>query len=185
MTATAHSETAAVRVDPALLPQIKAYGAFDVDACFNCGNCTAVCPLSEGDATFPRRIIRYAQVGMKEELLAAKELWTCYACGECSRDLPPPGRAIRVHGCLAALCHGLLRPHPHRSLPLSPATAGHDRRGRLRGLPGRLHVRQPRRPRARAARWPSSSGSRRGWSTTWASWPSSSSSSPVSRACSR
>jgi len=77
-----------VRVDPALLPQIKAYGAFDVDACFNCGNCTAVCPLSSGDSTFPRRIIRYAQVGMKEQLLASSELWTCYACGQCSETCP-------------------------------------------------------------------------------------------------
>ena len=77
-----------VRVDPALLPEMKKYGAFDVDACFNCGNCTAVCPLSEGDATFPRRIIRYAQVGMKDELLSSKELWTCYACGQCSETCP-------------------------------------------------------------------------------------------------
>jgi len=77
-----------VRVDPALLPEIKQFGAFDVDACFNCGNCTAVCPLSEGDATFPRRIIRYAQVGMKDELLSSKELWTCYACGQCSETCP-------------------------------------------------------------------------------------------------
>ncbi len=77
-----------VRVDPALLPEIKKYGGFDVDACFNCGNCTAVCPLSEGDATFPRRIIRYAQVGMKDELLSSKELWTCYACGQCSETCP-------------------------------------------------------------------------------------------------
>jgi ferredoxin len=88
MTATARSETAAVRVDPALLPEIKRYGAFDIDACFNCGNCTAICPLSEGDATFPRRMIRYAQVGMRDELLASKELWTCYACGECSETCP-------------------------------------------------------------------------------------------------
>jgi quinone-modifying oxidoreductase subunit QmoC len=77
-----------VRVDPALLPGIKEYGAFDVDACFNCGNCTAVCPLSTADTTFPRRIIRYAQVGMKDELLASKELWTCYACGQCSETCP-------------------------------------------------------------------------------------------------
>ena len=88
MTATARSETVAVRVDPALLPEIKRFGAFDVDACFNCGNCTAVCPLTEGDATFPRRMIRYAQVGMRDELLASKELWTCYACGECSETCP-------------------------------------------------------------------------------------------------
>ena len=78
----------AVTVDPTLLPEIQRYGAFDVSACFNCGNCTAVCPLTDDDATFPRRIIRYAQVGMKAELLASKELWTCYYCGECSETCP-------------------------------------------------------------------------------------------------
>ena len=78
----------AVTVDPTLLPEIQRYGAFDVAACFNCGNCTAVCPLTGDDATFPRRIIRYAQVGMKSELLSSKELWTCYYCGECSETCP-------------------------------------------------------------------------------------------------
>jgi ferredoxin len=78
----------AVTIDPTLLPELQRYGAFDIAACFNCGNCTAVCPLTDDDATFPRRIIRYAQVGMKAELLASKELWTCYYCGECSETCP-------------------------------------------------------------------------------------------------
>jgi len=77
-----------VIVDHALLPTLKQFGAFDIGACFNCGNCTAVCPLSEGDTAFPRKIIRYAQVGMRENLLSSKELWTCYACGECSETCP-------------------------------------------------------------------------------------------------
>jgi nitrate reductase gamma subunit/ferredoxin len=77
-----------VTLDRTLLPTLKKYGAFDVEACFNCGNCTAVCPMTSDDATFPRRLIRYAQVGMKEELLASKELWTCYYCGECSDTCP-------------------------------------------------------------------------------------------------
>ena len=37
----------AVTVDQTLLPELQRYGAFDVAACFNCGNCTAVCPNSE------------------------------------------------------------------------------------------------------------------------------------------
>jgi heterodisulfide reductase subunit C len=77
-----------VTLDRTLLPALKKYGAFDVEACFNCGNCTAVCPMTSDDATFPRRLIRYAQVGMREELLSSKELWTCYYCGECSDTCP-------------------------------------------------------------------------------------------------
>ena len=33
-------------------------------------------------------MIRYAQVGMRDQLLSSKELWTCYACGECSETCP-------------------------------------------------------------------------------------------------
>lgn len=75
-------------VDVNLLSDLQRYGAADVSACFSCGNCTATCPLVSNDATFPRRMIRYAQVGMRDRLLSSKELWTCYACGECSETCP-------------------------------------------------------------------------------------------------
>ena len=110
-----------VIVDHTLLPTLKQYGAFDIGACFNCGNCTAVCPLSEGDATFPRKIIRYAQVGMRESLLSSKELWTCYACGECSETCPRQAEPERVHGRCPAL--------RHRRATTGPASPGRCTRG--------------------------------------------------------
>jgi ferredoxin/nitrate reductase gamma subunit len=75
-------------IDTELLSDIKRFGAADVSACFSCGTCTAICPLVDNDSTFPRRIIRYAQVGLKDELLSSKELWTCYQCGLCSDSCP-------------------------------------------------------------------------------------------------
>lgn len=75
-------------IDTELLSDVQRFGAADVSACFSCGTCTAICPLVDNDATFPRRIIRYAQVGMKDELLSSKELWTCYQCGLCSDSCP-------------------------------------------------------------------------------------------------
>jgi len=76
------------QVNTELLEELRKFGAFDVTACFNCGNCTAVCPLSNGDASFPRRIIRYGQIGDRERLLSSKEPWLCYYCGECSQTCP-------------------------------------------------------------------------------------------------
>ncbi len=76
------------RVDPRLLSEIKKYGTLSVEKCYNCGNCTAICPLSTTGETFPRRLIRYAQLGLKKPLLASKELWLCYACGECTQTCP-------------------------------------------------------------------------------------------------
>jgi len=75
-------------VRPKLLREIKRYGAVDVSACFNCGNCSAVCPLSKGDESFPRRVIRLGQLGRTEELLASDEPWLCHYCGECTRTCP-------------------------------------------------------------------------------------------------
>jgi ferredoxin len=78
-------------VDVSLMQKIKQHGAgstLDVSACFNCGNCTAVCPLAEDSKGFPRRLIRMAQVGMDRELLASEDLWRCYACGECTETCP-------------------------------------------------------------------------------------------------
>ena len=75
-------------VNPAFLGELESYGAFDTSACFNCGNCTAVCPLSTDGVNFPRKMIRYAQIGARDRLLASKEVWLCYYCGECSTTCP-------------------------------------------------------------------------------------------------
>lgn len=76
------------KVNPELIKDIKKYGAFDVSACFNCGNCTAVCPLSTAEYSFPRQLIRRASLGDKKTMLSKKEMWLCYYCGECSKTCP-------------------------------------------------------------------------------------------------
>ena len=38
--------------------ELAHFGGETLTKCFNCGNCTAVCALSEGDTVFPRKIIR-------------------------------------------------------------------------------------------------------------------------------
>ena len=76
------------RADPRFLQELHKQGAANIDACFNCGNCTAVCPLSTDKENFPRRMIRYAQLGMRDRLAGSKELWMCYYCGECTATCP-------------------------------------------------------------------------------------------------
>jgi nitrate reductase gamma subunit/ferredoxin len=77
-----------IQIDPQFSREMEKYGAFDIKACFNCGNCTAICPLSKCDDSFPRKIIRYSQIGAKEKLLQHRELWMCFYCGECSETCP-------------------------------------------------------------------------------------------------
>lgn len=74
--------------DPGFAADIRKFGAKEFNACYNCGNCTAVCNLTEKQANFPRIFIRYGLLGQQEEILQSKELWLCYACGDCSETCP-------------------------------------------------------------------------------------------------
>lgn len=77
------------RVNPNLLKEIKKYGASsDWNACFHCGNCTAVCSLTEERLLFPRKEIRVLQLGLEDKLATSVEPWICYYCGDCSETCP-------------------------------------------------------------------------------------------------
>ncbi|MBN2116179.1 MAG: 4Fe-4S dicluster domain-containing protein [Anaerolineales bacterium] len=76
------------RVDPTFLHEIKEYGAVGIEQCFNCGNCTAICPLASDDYPFPRNVIRRIQIGQRDVLRTQLDPWLCYYCGECSATCP-------------------------------------------------------------------------------------------------
>jgi len=76
------------RVRPELRHEVAEFGGGDIDACMNCGNCTAECPLSRDETVFPRKIIRYLQLGLEDKLRESPEPWLCYYCGECSETCP-------------------------------------------------------------------------------------------------
>lgn len=76
------------RVDSSLIEELKQYGTVNTEACFNCGNCTAICPLTDDEHPFPRSTIRLLQMGLREQLLESTDPWMCYYCGDCTRTCP-------------------------------------------------------------------------------------------------
>jgi len=88
-----------VKVDPNLMKDLEHFGLKDATKCFHCGNCTAVCPLSTPENSFPRRFHKYIQMGLTEKLLKSPEPWLCYYCGDCSTTCPrgaEPGETMMV-----------------------------------------------------------------------------------------
>lgn len=86
-------------VSPNLMKELKSFGLKDAGNCYHCGNCTGVCPLSTEDNPFPRKMVRMAQLGLKDKLMNAPEPWLCYYCGECSDRCPrgaDPGETMMV-----------------------------------------------------------------------------------------
>lgn len=85
-----------VRVSPELLNELKKFGEIKIEACFNCGTCTASCPLATDEHPFPRNNLRMVQLGLEDKLRQSLDPWLCYYCGDCSITCPrqaEPGEA--------------------------------------------------------------------------------------------
>ncbi len=76
------------KIDATFKEKVKKYGAFDLTACYNCGNCTAVCSLSTADDSFPREMVRASMLGLQDDIKTSLKPWLCYYCGECSQTCP-------------------------------------------------------------------------------------------------
>jgi heterodisulfide reductase subunit C len=64
-------------------------GGEKLKQCFQCGTCTSDCPIARfSDSYRPRRIIRMAQLGLKNRVLSSATLWLCAACFTCTDRCP-------------------------------------------------------------------------------------------------
>lgn len=67
----------------------KVPGSEKLMLCFQCGTCTADCPVASFSSSYrPRQIIRMAQLGLKSEILSSDTLWLCAACFTCTDHCP-------------------------------------------------------------------------------------------------
>jgi quinone-modifying oxidoreductase, subunit QmoC len=100
------------RVDPNLLCELRECGAVGAEKCIHCGNCTAICSLSNEDDRFPRHMVRMAQLGMKDELLGSRQLWLCFNCGDCSETCPQQAEPANLMA--AARCYAISQYAPFK-----------------------------------------------------------------------
>lgn len=80
----------AAELDPKFKYEIsKNHGAEKIMLCFQCGTCTADCPIARFSEFYkPRRIARMVQLGLKNRLLSNNALWLCTACFTCVDHCP-------------------------------------------------------------------------------------------------
>lgn len=59
-----------------------------VRRCYQCGKCSAGCPLSFEMDYLPNQIIRMVQLGMENEALTSRTIWLCASCLACTARCP-------------------------------------------------------------------------------------------------
>lgn len=56
--------------------------------CYNCGKCTAGCPVAYQMDPPIHKIMEMVQMGRREELLTSASIWYCVSCETCSTRCP-------------------------------------------------------------------------------------------------
>ena len=74
--------------DPTLLSEVRKYGVFNANGCFNCGSCTITCDLAKGSTPFPRRTMQSVVLGLKDSARGSLDPWLCHDCGDCADACP-------------------------------------------------------------------------------------------------
>src|SRR3989338_8242873 len=69
-------------------------------ACYQCGKCSAGCPMAAYMDVLPNQMIRMAQLGMKQQLLETRAIGRCVACRTCNSRCP---KGIRIAEIIEAL----------------------------------------------------------------------------------
>ena len=75
-------------------------------ACYQCGKCSAGCPVVSQMDILPNQIVRFAQLGLEDDLLASKAIWVCASCMTCNVRCP---KGINIAEVIEALRQIMLR----------------------------------------------------------------------------
>ncbi len=82
-----------------LLRKVEAISGQNIALCYQCGKCSATCPLAAQMDLLPHEVIRHLQLGL-QEVLDAKAPWLCATCFSCETQCP---RGIDVSKVCEAL----------------------------------------------------------------------------------
>jgi len=76
-------------------------GGENIKHCFNCGTCVAACPVRWINEKYnPRKIIRMALLGMREQVLKSEFIWLCSTCYTCHERCPQEVRITDIMNVL-------------------------------------------------------------------------------------
>ncbi|MEW6557664.1 MAG: 4Fe-4S dicluster domain-containing protein [Elusimicrobiota bacterium] len=89
-----------------LLKKIEEISGQNLFSCYQCGKCSAGCPMVNEMDILPNQVIRLAQIGLSEKALNSKTIWLCASCYTCEVRCP---RGVDLAKVMEALRQIILR----------------------------------------------------------------------------
>jgi len=74
--------------DKAFIRAVEKESGQKISRCYQCGNCTAGCPMTFTYDHPVSRIMRLIQAGQKDTVLHSRAIWMCATCETCTERCP-------------------------------------------------------------------------------------------------
>ncbi|MBN2565872.1 MAG: 4Fe-4S dicluster domain-containing protein [Candidatus Eisenbacteria bacterium] len=71
-----------------LLERVETLSGQRLSSCYQCGRCSAGCPVVDEMDIVPSEVIRLLQLGQIDDVLGSKTIWVCASCLQCSSRCP-------------------------------------------------------------------------------------------------
>ncbi|MBF0167181.1 MAG: 4Fe-4S dicluster domain-containing protein [Alphaproteobacteria bacterium] len=90
----------------AFVANVERISGQNLRACYQCGKCSAGCPMAAYMDILPNQVIRFAQFGFEEELVKSEAIWTCVSCMTCNSRCP---KGVKIAEVIEAIRQIVLR----------------------------------------------------------------------------
>ena len=81
-------ELSSKKIHSDFVKKVEEISGETLPSCYQCGKCSAGCPMSSAMDLMPNQIIRLVQLGLEDDIANSKTIWLCASCLTCAVRCP-------------------------------------------------------------------------------------------------
>ena len=100
--------------EPGFQREVERLSGQKVPDCYQCGECTAGCPVAFAMDLTPNQVMRMVQLGLADSVLRSHTIWLCAGCETCGTRCPKLVELSKVMDALRQIAveRGIKSPEP-------------------------------------------------------------------------